>query len=797
MSRKVALLIGVSEYGEGLPPLSAAPNDVAALQRVLEHPQMAGFDQVDVLIGPGLVEMQDAILQLFADCARDDLLLLYFSGHGITDDLNRLYLANCQTSKDNFRARAVPASFIQQESINCYTKRQVIILDCCYSGAFKEGWQAKAAGVDLRRELGAEGRVVLASSTATQTSFQQDETGLSLYTQYLIEGIETGAADTDRDGKIFVRELHDYAKVKVQAARPTMQPEILLDQQGFDILLSRAPLGDRTLDFRRLVEQAASEGEISSYRRDILRMQQQEWGLTEDAAEAIIHSVLEPFRRRLANLGRFRTALEEEVNKQFPLPVGLETDLRDWQRQVLGLEDVDVAEIWQQLTAEKEAAYAVQVQQQQEEARRSAAAQQEQETWRAVVAQQDQEAALLLDDFDNVFSALDVAVQQDQEAALLRQQEIERLQQQEAERQRQAAERASRRTHPPVTVRPWTRQQVLKGAGFSAIALMGTGIVAFLQKLFPGSTNSKPSEPAKPSEPIKSGEVVAVATPKYTQPSATAAKLAGLPLWTVDFETVTVDARGENPQRTNKQAKFVKEDLGNGISLDLVAISGGSFTMGSPAGEKDRFADEGPQRSVKVSAFALGRYAVTQAQYQAIMGTNPANFKGSNRPVEMVSWTEAMEFCQRLSKRTSRTYDLPSEAEWEYACRAGTTTPFYFGETITTRLANYDGNSTYGDGPKGTSQDQTIDVGSFPPNAWGLYDMHGNVWEWCLDQYRASYKDTSLDGRAWVTTDLSKSRVLRGGSWFNLPEHCRSARRYYLIDGRHYFVGFRVVLRAA
>lgn len=242
MPKKVALLIGVSEYGEGLPTLSAAPKDVAALQRVLENSEMAGFNQVKSLINPGLVEMQDAILELFSQCAKEDLLLLYFSGHGITDDMNHLYLANHQTSKDNFRARAVPASFIQQESLNCYTRRQVIILDCCYSGAFKEGWQVKAAGVDLRKELGAEGRVVLTSSTATQTSFQQEEADLSLYTQYLVEGIETGAADADHDGNIFVHDLHDYAKAKVQEAKPNMKPEIILDQEGYKILLSKAPM---------------------------------------------------------------------------------------------------------------------------------------------------------------------------------------------------------------------------------------------------------------------------------------------------------------------------------------------------------------------------------------------------------------------------------------------------------------------------------------------------------------------------------------------------------------------------
>jgi formylglycine-generating enzyme required for sulfatase activity len=835
-----ALLIGVSHYGDGLPPLSAAPNDVAALQRVLANPQMAGFDQVECLIDPELVAMQLAMRRLFSECQRDDLLLLYFSGHGITDDNHHLYLANCLTSKADFEATAVPARFIQQQSSNCYTRRQVIILDCCYSGAFKEGWQAKAAGVDLRHELGAEGRVVLTSSTATQTSFQQDETGLSLYTQYLVEGMETGAADTNQDGKIFVHELHEYAKAKVQAARPTMRPEILLDQEGFNILLSKAPLGDRTLEFRRLVEQFASQGEISIYRRETLHQQQQAWGIADDAAEAIIHSVLEPFRRRQVNLERFRAALQQEVDQQFPLPEHLEADLRDWQRQVLGLADEDVATIWQELTAAKardftarwqryeqefvntvEAAYPLSASMRQElsqlqqslglrdetvsqieapivaqaESRLEALRRQELERQQQQASewQRQQEA-------DRLRQQRAAEGQQQQAAERLRQQEAERQRQETAERlkQQKAAERARPRTQPaaPGDMR---RRQVLQWAGFGGIGLLVTGIAASVRGLFGGSTG-KPNDPGKPSG--------IVAAPKYTEPPATAAKLAGLPLWTVDFETVTVDERGENPKRAAQQAKFVKEDLGNGVTLELVAIPKGTFTMGSPAAEKDRGDDEGPQRSVNVPAFAMGRYVVTQAQYQAIMGTNPAQFKGANRPVESVSWDEAVDFCQRLSKRTGRTYDLPSEAEWEYACRAGTTTPFYFGETITTGLANYRGTDWeyqgkthpgfYGQGSRGSYRETTTDVGIFSPNAWGLYDMHGNVWEWCLDHYRQSYQGAPTDARAWVTDDKNASRLLRGGSWLNLPALCRSASRYSNTPTfRGSPLGFRVVWRPA
>ncbi len=153
MSRKVALLIGVSEYGEGIPSLSAPLNDVAAMKRVLENPNMGGFDEVETLINPDIPAMQKAVQQIFDNCHKDDLVLLFFSGHGIADDNNRLYLATKGTSKDFYKATSVPAHFVQDISLGSYAKRQVIVLDCCYSGAFAEGWQTKSVGLNLKQEL--------------------------------------------------------------------------------------------------------------------------------------------------------------------------------------------------------------------------------------------------------------------------------------------------------------------------------------------------------------------------------------------------------------------------------------------------------------------------------------------------------------------------------------------------------------------------------------------------------------------------------------------------------------------
>ncbi|OLP18944.1 hypothetical protein BST81_08510 [Leptolyngbya sp. 'hensonii'] len=260
-----------------------------------------------------------------------------------------------------------------------------------------------------------------------------------------------------------------------------------------------------------------------------------------------------------------------------------------------------------------------------------------------------------------------------------------------------------------------------------------------------------------------------------------------------------------------KQARYFTEALAD-IGLDMILVPGGSFMMGSPEDEPERIDDEGPQHLVQVPPFFMGRYPVTQAQWRFVAGLptverelepNPSYFTednrsveaGDNRPVEQVSWYEAVEFCARLSAHTHREYRLPSEAEWEYACRSGTTTPFYFGSTLTTDLANYNGNYTYDDGPEGKYREETTPVDFFEyANGFGLCDMHGNVWEWCQDHWHNSYEGAPTDGTAWLSENKDANRVIRGGSWDNDPRHCRSAFRFdYSPDVRSNDIGFRVV----
>ncbi|MBD2599341.1 SUMF1/EgtB/PvdO family nonheme iron enzyme [Microcystis viridis] len=320
------------------------------------------------------------------------------------------------------------------------------------------------------------------------------------------------------------------------------------------------------------------------------------------------------------------------------------------------------------------------------------------------------------------------------------------------------------------------------------------------------------SIPATGREYVTGSEGNRSSTPKPSQET-------GLKVF--NFEIVGVNAKGEQIKKESKQSQYFSEDLGNGITLEMVAIPGGTFTMGTEDEEIERlvkkfnwegFRKERPQHEVTVPPFFMGKYPITQAQWRAIasrtdlkvkqdLDLNPAHFKdrpdSDRRPVEQVNWYDAVEFCARLSKLTGGEYRLPSEAEWEYACRAGTTTPFYFGETITGELANYDASYTYADEPKGECLNETTPVGQFPPNAFGLYDMHGNVWEWCADTWHDNYDSAPTDGSVWIENGDDNRSSLRGGSWYNNPNVCRSAfRSSYNRRDYNFSSGFRVVCGA-
>jgi formylglycine-generating enzyme required for sulfatase activity len=266
------------------------------------------------------------------------------------------------------------------------------------------------------------------------------------------------------------------------------------------------------------------------------------------------------------------------------------------------------------------------------------------------------------------------------------------------------------------------------------------------------------------------------------------------------FETVRLNERGQIIERPLITVNRFMEDLGEGVQLAMIEIPAGKFLMGSPDSpdsEEDRFEQERPQHWVEIPRFYFGQSLITQGQWKASMeGKNPSYFKGDdNLPVQNVSWLDSIEFCQKLSAKTERTYRLPSEAEWEYACRAGSEKPFAFGKTINLEVVNYNGN--HGKVPNGNYLEKTTPAGKFPANSFGLYDMHGNLWEWCLDEWVNNYSDAPVDGSARGdinSRDSDKIRVLRGGCNRHNGSHCRSASRFHLTATvSHSVAGLRVV----
>jgi len=354
---KVALLVGVSEYEPGLNPLPAAVKDIEALQRVLQDPEMGGFDEVRTLANPEPHTMQLEIETLFDGRAKDDLVLLFFSGHGIKDDTGKLYFATRITRKnakgDLVRATAVPTSFVHEIMNNSRAKRQAIILDCCFSGAFDPTLQAKDDGsVDLKTQLGAEGRVVLTSSSSTQYSFEQQGSDLSIYTRYLVEGIETGAGDINSDGFVSMLELHEYAASKVQETAPKMTPKIIvLKDKGFEIILAKARVTDPKLKYRRTASRYANAGTIRPAGRAVLNTLRQQLGLTLEEASEIEAEILRPYQERLANLQQYRETLIAEAEHEYPLSEFAYEDLNTLQ-QMLGLRDEDILPIRQEVEAQ-------------------------------------------------------------------------------------------------------------------------------------------------------------------------------------------------------------------------------------------------------------------------------------------------------------------------------------------------------------------------------------------------------------------------------------------------------------
>ena len=343
---KFALLIGVGEYrSTAFAKLAAAVPDVNAMQTVLQDPAVGGFAIADVmtLLNPEPQQMREALERLFSERKPDDLLVLYFSGHGVVDDAGRFHLTTAHTDQGLLNSTAIAGSFIHGLMESSRSKRQVLILDCCFSGAFAKGMMAKGDAVNFQAQLGGKGRAVLTSSSATEYSFEQKEAELSVYTEYVVEGLRTGIADKDGDGWISVDELHEFARAKVRETSPAMQPKIYAVEEGYKIVLAKAPMGNPELEYRKAVEQWAvkRQGKLSATILMALAEKQRQWGLDSALALAIRQEVLRPYEEFTAKLQQYQQALQQDLQSGNQLSVETWEDLQYFQ-QILGLTDENI-----------------------------------------------------------------------------------------------------------------------------------------------------------------------------------------------------------------------------------------------------------------------------------------------------------------------------------------------------------------------------------------------------------------------------------------------------------------------
>lgn len=352
--KRLALLVGTSEYPDcdKLPPLHGSLLDVDAMQRVLVANGEFAAEDVVVLKNASRQAIEDAIHNLFntRDRQKDDLVLFYFSGHGVVDEANKLFLGTPSTRKEGnkiVKPTTVAATYLQEAMNDSKSQHQVLILNCCFSGAFAQGMTVMDDGsVNLKNQLGGKGRAILTSSSSTQFSFQPDGE-MSIYTRYLVEGIETGAADRDGDRKISIDELHEYAALKVSQESPNMTPAFYPVEQGGKIYIAKVAQAkdDPRLVYRRELESRMVDGKWSIPARRLLDSLRINLGLSAEDAEQLKADVLKPILARARKLQEYKDLLKEMLAERNPPTMQELKDLRDYQKDHLKLRDEDVADI--------------------------------------------------------------------------------------------------------------------------------------------------------------------------------------------------------------------------------------------------------------------------------------------------------------------------------------------------------------------------------------------------------------------------------------------------------------------
>jgi len=701
-----ALVVAVSEYQDaGLRRLVAPAQDAEALARVLRDPDIGNF-AVKTLLNQPSHQINREIEAFFANRTKEDLLLLYFSGHGLKDDAGRLYFASPDTDRKLLRATAIAATLLHEVMNSCRSRSKVLILDCCHSGAFARGMTHRTDETVGTGEYfsGGRGQFVLTASDAIQYAFEGDavsgEGVCSVFTDTLVRGLETGEADLDGDGTISCDELYDYLYGRIMDRMPQQQPrKWAFDVEG-DIMIAHNPhpvakltalpveLRDSSEDPRPWVREGAA-GRLG----DLLQHSNKSIAV---AAQVMLQRMVEDDSLRVRTVA---VGILKAHNGQVLLATGQAISETPITKNVENPSKIEKA-------CDTESAH----------------------TGDAPPTP------------TTIFLGRNPAPPSNKPVALL---------------------------IPLAILKKFLIVFVLGVLSYTGLYYLMETIEAAREEMARKEAARK--EAAREEAAKKAREEAAKkAREEAAREEAAREEAAKKAREEAAARERTVKNLQRKVARTLKMEVEFQDTLkGGGQGPIMVVIPGGSFLMGSPQNELDRKNNE-RQHEIKVDTFALGKYEVTFEEYdrfaKATGRRNPPDegWGRGRHPVINVTWFDAVAYADWLSQQTGQPYRLPTETEWEYAARAGTTTPFYFGDTITTSQANYNGK-------------KPIEVGKFSPNSWGLHDMHGNVSEWTCSAYDASYQG----GEKWCVCEDNDAcrRMLRGGAWLNNLYWLRSAVR--------------------
>lgn len=742
MSGKFALIIGNTQYIDpGLAQLAAPGRDAEDFGHILKDQEICSFDQVNILLNQLSSTVLEAIDEFFDQKKPDDLLVFYFSGHGIRDELGSLYLAFQNTIRSRLRSTAVKSEYIRDAMEQSRSKRQVVILDCCNSGAFPQGTKAEVGGMmGMVSALQGYGRFVLTASDATQFAWEGDqvmgETDNSLFTHFLVKGL-AGEADADGDGQISVDELYDYAYEQISKVTPKQTPTKSSSKQEGEIILRKIT---RLEDIKpvALPDQLVSEIE-NPYPEVRLRAVEQlaklltgkNLGLARSAREALERIAAADDSRRVAEAA---TETLESIHQE---------EQKEGQKAE-GDRSVSVSRTGQLRRENMEQAIRFQ-------------------------AEQDK----LLQEKAELEKRLQEQHIAPEKAQLQRKakEEAQRLAVQKPEAQ-PARERAE---SPSGSTKVRLKPVGIWGVAILAIVLVGFALTKFQPSLSGPSPTESPSATSAPTEDISTSTEVPVVVP-------VTAKDTPIPATEAPAATQT-----PTESSTSTATPYPTEITSKGA--EMILVQRGNFIMGSNNGDSD----EQPIHTVFLDAYYIDKFEVTNALYEACVDTDacgpPAkadsftrssyygNPKYNDYPVVYVDWNMAKAYCEWREAR------LPTEAEWEKAARGKEARIYPWGSGLDCQKAKYN-----------RCDDGTSNVGAYESgiSPYGVHDMSGNVWEWVADWYSATYYGTSVVNRNPSGPESGQSKVLRGGSWTKGDFDLRASNRLKFAPGSANFdIGFR------